>query len=74
MQLKIQAANKLCLSGLMIWALDQDDIDSASLDDLLGIGSANGVSPADAAKIREQMDNATLAADIASSCYWTLCR
>jgi hypothetical protein len=54
-------------------ALDQDDTSSSSLDDLLGIGTANGVSAAEAASIREQMNNATLAADVASSCYWTLC-
>jgi hypothetical protein len=73
MQMKIEAANKLCISGVMIWSLDQDSNSSSSLDDFLGIGTANGISAATAANLREQLNNATLAAEVASSCYWTLC-
>jgi chitinase len=73
MQMKIEAANKLCISGVMIWSLDQDSSSSSSLYDLLGIGAANGVSAATAATLREQLSNATLAAEVASSCYWSLC-
>lgn len=73
MQLKTDAANKLCISGIMIWSLDQDNTDGSSLNDLLGIGTANGVAAATAANLKGQMANATLAADVASSCYWTLC-
>lgn len=44
-QQKIQAANNLCLGGTMIWAMDQDDSKGSSMNDLLGVGTANGISP-----------------------------
>lgn len=43
------------------------------MNDLMGIGTANGVSEAAAASFKEQMANATLQNAIASSCYWSLC-
>ncbi|EFQ96937.1 killer toxin alpha/beta [Nannizzia gypsea CBS 118893] len=70
---KIQAANSLCLGGIMIWALDQDNSKGSAMNDLLGIGEANGVSEAAAREYKEQLNNATLQSAIASSCYWTLC-
>lgn len=72
-QLKISHANSRCLSGKMIWAVDQDDSQGSSTNDLLGIGPANGVSPEEAQKIRDDLANATQAAAVASSCYWTFC-
>jgi chitinase len=73
MQQKIQAANDLCLGGTMIWALDMDTAEGDSMDDLLGVGQANGVSEAEAQKYKAQLGNATLQKDIAASCYWSLC-
>lgn len=43
------------------------------MNDLLGIGIANGVDPAAAESYIEQLANATLQQAIASSCYWSLC-
>lgn len=43
------------------------------MNDLMGIGTENGVSEAAAASFKEQMANATLQNAIASSCYWSLC-
>lgn len=43
------------------------------MNDLMGIGTANGVSEAAAASFKEQMANATLQDAVASSCYWSLC-
>jgi chitinase len=51
--MKIAEANKLCLGGVLIWAVDLDDLDYTSSDDMLGIGLANGVSPADAERLRD---------------------
>lgn len=73
MQQKLAAANSLCLGGVMIWSLDQDNTDGESMNDLLGIGTANGVTEAEAESFKEQMANATLQQAIASSCYWSLC-
>ncbi|GAB7352155.1 hypothetical protein MBLNU459_g2641t2 [Dothideomycetes sp. NU459] len=73
MQLKLQAANNLCLAGTMIWSIDQDNTQGDSMSDLLGIGTANGVSEAEAQALKNQMNNATLQQDIAQSCYWSLC-
>ncbi|KAF2472768.1 killer toxin alpha/beta, partial [Lindgomyces ingoldianus] len=72
-QLKIAHANSRCLAGKMIWAVDQDDSQSSSVNDLLGIGPANGISADKAKKIKDQLNNATQAAAVASSCYWTFC-
>jgi chitinase len=44
MQLKIKAANKWCLGGTMVWAVDLDDTDGTSTSDYLGFGKANNVS------------------------------
>ncbi|KFY20605.1 hypothetical protein V491_03570, partial [Pseudogymnoascus sp. VKM F-3775] len=55
------------------WSIDQDNTAGDSMNDLMGIGTANGVSEAAAASFKEQMANATLQNAIASSCYWSLC-
>jgi len=73
MQLKLQTANKLCLGGTMIWSIDQDDTNGDSMNNLLGIGTANGVSSANAQAFKNQLNNATLQKDIAASCYWSFC-
>ncbi|KFY85211.1 hypothetical protein V498_07750 [Pseudogymnoascus sp. VKM F-4517 (FW-2822)] len=73
MQQKLAFANSLCLGGTMIWSIDQDNTAGDSMNDLMGIGTANGVSEAAAASFKEQMANATLQNAIASSCYWSLC-
>ncbi|KAJ6088215.1 CAZyme family GH18, partial [Penicillium sp. IBT 16267x] len=73
MQKKISFANSLCLGGIMIWSIDQDNTAGDSMNDLMGIGTANGVSEAAAASFNEQMANATLQNAVASSCYWSLC-
>ncbi|KAL4860567.1 hypothetical protein BDV12DRAFT_191629 [Aspergillus spectabilis] len=72
-QMKLAEANKLCLGGVLIWAVDLDDPDHTSSDDLLGIGPASGISPSDAARFREQKQSIDRAATIAKSCYWTFC-
>ncbi|ROW14913.1 hypothetical protein VPNG_03305 [Cytospora leucostoma] len=59
--------------GKMIWAIDLDNTDGDSMDDLLGIGEANGVTEAEAQEYKDQLNNATLQNDIASSCYWSFC-
>ncbi|KAJ5921194.1 CAZyme family GH18 [Penicillium verhagenii] len=73
MQQKITFANSQCLGGVMIWSIDQDNTAGESMNDLMGIGTANGVSEAAAASFKEQMSNATLQNAVASSCYWSLC-
>ncbi|KAK1699992.1 hypothetical protein BDP55DRAFT_213442 [Colletotrichum godetiae] len=73
MQQKMERANSLCLGGIMIWALDQDNKAGDSMSDLLGIGPANGISTEAAQSYKEQLANATLQQAIASSCYWSLC-
>lgn len=72
-QQKISLANDRCLGGQMVWAVDQDDIKSSSTNDLLGIGPANGVSLESAESAKEQYRNATRAAEVGNSCYWTFC-
>jgi chitinase len=69
-QLKLQAANQLCLAGSMIWSIDQDNTDGDNTSNQLGIGTANGVSEAEAKTLKDQLNNATLQNDIAQSCYW----
>ncbi|KAJ6079219.1 class V chitinase [Penicillium canescens] len=73
MQQKIQAANNLCLGGVMIWSMDMDNTNRDAMNDLLGIGQANGVTEAKATDYKNQLGNATLQNSIAASCYWTLC-
>ncbi|ORY13819.1 hypothetical protein BCR34DRAFT_662986 [Clohesyomyces aquaticus] len=72
-QLKLSNANNRCLGGKMVWAVDQDDGGSSSTNDLIGIGTANGVDAAKAKKAKEQYKDAQKNAAIASSCYWTFC-
>ncbi|KAI9035631.1 uncharacterized protein KD926_003171 [Aspergillus affinis] len=72
-QMKIAEANKLCLGGVLIWAVDLDDLDHSSSNDMLGIGPSNGVSPADTETFRKQKGSIERAATIANSCYWTFC-
>lgn len=43
------------------------------MNDLMGIGKANGISDEAAESYRDQLSNATLQQSIASSCYWSLC-
>ena len=73
MQLKVDLANSQCLSGTMIWAIDQDNTEGDSMNDLLGIGPANGITPAKAAAFKAQLQDAHLQQAIGSSCYWTFC-
>ncbi|RAK98436.1 glycoside hydrolase [Aspergillus ibericus CBS 121593] len=73
MQMKIDFANKHCLGGTLIWSMDQDSSDHTSSNDLLGIGTANGVSAADAAAYKEILAQADQAASKRNSCYWTFC-
>jgi chitinase len=63
----------LCLAGTMVWAVDQDDTNGDSMNNLLGIGTANGVSPDQAQSFKDQLNNATLQQEIAASCYWSFC-
>lgn len=72
-QLKIAFANSRCLGGKMIWAVDQDDLQSSSTNDLLGLGPANGVSIVKANNIKDQINDLTRTNAVASSCYWTFC-
>jgi hypothetical protein len=72
-QMKMAEANKLCLGGVLIWAVDLDDSSHTSSNNLLGIGTANGVSPTDAQTFRNQKEATDRAASIAKSCYWTFC-
>jgi GH18 family chitinase len=73
MQLKVAFANSRCLGGKMVWAVDQDDEQGSSSNDLLGIGPANGVSADVAQKIKDKLNDAAESAAVASSCYWTFC-
>ncbi|KAJ5135678.1 glycoside hydrolase [Penicillium bovifimosum] len=73
MQMKIQAASELCLGGTVIWSIDQGSTDNASSNDLMGIGTANGVSAAEATMLREWQTTAKTAAAIRNSCHWSSC-
>lgn len=57
----------------MQWAIDQDNTAGDSMNDLLGVGAANGIPAAAAQSYKEQLANATLQQAVASSCYWSLC-
>ncbi|KAL4770196.1 hypothetical protein BDW60DRAFT_224434 [Aspergillus nidulans var. acristatus] len=72
-QMKINEASKLCLGGVLIWAVDQDGEDHTSSNDLMGVGPANGVSTADAKAYREAKQSMERGASISNSCYWTFC-
>ncbi|KAL4879023.1 hypothetical protein BJY04DRAFT_229519 [Aspergillus karnatakaensis] len=72
-QMKIAAANKLCLGGVLIWAVDLDGTTHSSSKDLQGIGSSNGISPEDAETLQEIAARETKAAAISNSCYWSFC-
>lgn len=72
-QMKMNEASKLCLGGVLIWAVDQDGEDHASSNDLMGVGTANGFSAADAGAYREARQSIERGADISNSCYWTFC-
>jgi chitinase len=73
MQLKMQRASDLCLGGIMIWSIDQDDANNTSTDNLLGIGTSNGVSQSLKTQIRSGLISADQASQIANSCYWSFC-
>jgi GH18 family chitinase len=73
MMQKMKAANKLCLGGIMIWAMDMDNDNGDAMSDLMGIGKANGVTSTQAASYKEQYENVAEQNAVASSCYWSLC-
>lgn len=73
MKLKMDAANKLCLGGVMIWSVDQDDTNGTSTSDLLGVGTANGISAAKALELKQNQRYAVSQATNMNSCYWTFC-
>lgn len=72
-QMKVKAANELCLGGIMIWSLDQDSSSNTSGNDFLGIGVTNGVAATDAEKIRTLQASAQAVANNRNSCYWSFC-
>lgn len=69
--LKLQAANELCLGGKMIWALDQDDVDSTSNHNLLGL---EGLDPELVRELAAAQLQAEVDATTRQSCYWTFCK
>lgn len=73
MKLKIDAANNLCIGGVMIWSVDQDDTNGTSTSDLLGLGTANGISSAKALELKQNQRYAVSQATNMNSCYWTFC-
>lgn len=73
MKLKMDAANKLCLGGVMIWSVDQDDTNGTSTSDLLGLGTANGISSAKALELKQNQRYAVSQATSMNSCYWSFC-
>lgn len=54
------------------WSIDQDNT-GASMDDMLGIGDANGVPDSVKEEYREKAEEATQRKAVAESCYWSLC-
>ncbi|KAJ6031855.1 class V chitinase [Penicillium herquei] len=73
MKQKMDAANSLCLGGIVIWSMDMDNADGDAMSDVMGIGEVNGITAAQAANYKILLEDATLEKSIASSCYWTLC-
>ncbi|KUJ13269.1 glycoside hydrolase [Mollisia scopiformis] len=71
--LKIDAANRWCLGGKLIWAIDQDDTAHSSNRDLLGIGPSNGISAEVAAAMKAAQQQAEIQATVRNSCYWSFC-
>ncbi|CRG92683.1 hypothetical protein PISL3812_09747 [Talaromyces islandicus] len=65
MQQKLAFATLADRSGQHSWR-------EYKINEVMGIGTANGVTKAAAASFKEQMANATLQNAIASSCYWSL--
>lgn len=57
----------------MIWSIDQDDSENTSTDNLLGIGTSNGVSQELGREIKSGIISADEAAQVANSCYWSFC-
>lgn len=60
MALKIDAADKWCLSGKLIWSIDQDDTAHSSNLDLLGMGPSSGLSPEVAAEMKTAQQQAEI--------------
>jgi hypothetical protein len=73
MQLKVNTANRLCLGGIMIWSVDQDDTYGSSTSDLLGLGKANKVSSKYALQSKRNLMQARSDAVNMNSCYWSKC-
>ncbi|WYZ36481.1 hypothetical protein EsH8_XV_000034 [Colletotrichum jinshuiense] len=72
MQQKMDLASRRCLGGVMIWSIDQDNT-GASMDDMLGIGDANGVPDSLKQGYKDKAAEATRRKAVADSCYWSLC-
>lgn len=72
-QLKIERADSMCLGGTMIWAIDLDDNDNTSSNNLLGIGASNGVSDESREMARVGISDMQTTADISNACYWSFC-
>lgn len=73
MALKLDAADKWCLGGKLIWSIDQDDTAHSSNLDLLGMGPSNHVSPEIAAEMKTAQQQAEIQATVRNSCYWSFC-
>jgi hypothetical protein len=72
-QVKTQRASAMCLGGSMIWAIDLDDSDYTSANNLLGIGASNGIPTNARNSLRSGIKSLEEAEEIAESCYWTFC-
>jgi hypothetical protein len=57
----------------MIWAVDLDDNDYTSANNLLGIGASNGFSVNSRNNLRAGIESLEEAEEIAASCYWSFC-
>ncbi|KAK1953668.1 glycoside hydrolase [Colletotrichum sublineola] len=73
MQQKMTMARNLCLGGIMIWAIGQDNTAGDSMHDLLGIGKANGVPDEVKQRYKQGAAEQARRQAVASSCYWSLC-
>ncbi|KAF1812432.1 hypothetical protein P152DRAFT_397522, partial [Eremomyces bilateralis CBS 781.70] len=73
MQLKIQAANILCLGGTMVWAFDHDNLEGDSVSLLLGLDTSQGVDPDDALTLKKWIKKSDFQAQAQALCYWTGC-